>query len=329
MHNFRETWMSSSRSAGPGWNPAIPTRPYPSYKLAHQLAPDATPIRSAYVALLKQAQYFREVRDVLKEAMIREPQNASLKADLIRADAEIDGVDAAVSKAREFAASDPGNSIYDVVSAELYEKAGRGEEAVSLLENAAALRPPDKGLQPALARLYVHIDLPAKAEAFLKARLKADPQDSAARSELAFYYAGQKKNDAAISEYSRLVEDHPADPTALNNLACLYQRQGELKKARELAERAFKIAPRDAHIVDTLGWILVDQGEADAALAYLNAANLGVPQDLDIQYHLAVALYRVGRAADARILLENLLGSFGSFADRAEAEKLMQELKRS
>jgi hypothetical protein len=35
--------------------------------------------------------------------MIREPQNASLKADLIRADAAIDGVDAAVSKARESA----------------------------------------------------------------------------------------------------------------------------------------------------------------------------------------------------------------------------------
>jgi putative PEP-CTERM system TPR-repeat lipoprotein len=301
-----------------------------SYKLAHQLAPDAPQIRSAYVALLKQARYFGEARDVLKEAMVREPQSASLKADLIRVDAEIDGVDAAVSKARETAAPDPGNnSIYDVVSAELYEKAGRGEEAVSLLESAVMSRPTDKDLPLALARLYARMDLPAKAEALLKARLKADPQDSAARSELAFYYVGQKNNAAAISEYSRLVEDHPLDPTALNNLACLYQRQGELRKARELALRAFKISPGDAHIGDTLGWIMLDQGEAAAALTYLNAANLRAPQDLDIQYHLAVALYRVGRAADARIILENLLGSFGSFADRAEAEKLMQELKRS
>ena len=149
------------------------------------------------------------------------------------------------------------------------------------------------------------------------------------RSELAFYYVGQKKNDAAISEYSRLVEDHPADPTALNNLACLYQRQGELGIARELAQRAFKISPGDAHIGDTLGWILVEQGETETALAYLNAANLRAPEDLDVQYHLAVALHRVGRAADARAILESLLGSAGSFADRAEAEKLMQALKRS
>jgi predicted Zn-dependent protease len=300
-----------------------------SYKLAHQLAPDSAPIRSAYVALLKQAQYFREAQEVLKEAMRREPQNASLKADLIRADAEIDGVDAAVSKARESAASDPGNSIYDVVSAELYEKAGRGGEAVSLLEKAIALRPADKGLPPALARLYVRMGMPAKSEAFLKARLKAEPNDLAARAELAFYYAGQKDNAAAISEYSRMVDGHPADPIALNNLACLYQRQGELGKALELAQRAFKISPGDASIGDTLGWILVDQGEADTALPYLNAANLRAPQNLQIQYHLAVALHRVGRAADARAVLENLLGSVGPFADRAEAEKLMQDLKGS
>ena len=300
-----------------------------SYKLAHQLAPDATAISSAYVALLKQAKYFGEARVVLNEAIIREPQNTSLKADLIRADAAIDGVDAAVSKARESAASDPGNSIYDVVSAELYEKAGRGAEAVSLLENAAASRPSEKDLAPALARLYVRMGMPAKAESFLKTRLKADPKDLAARAELAFYYAGQKNNAAAIAEYSRLVDDRPADPAALNNLACLYQRQGEPGKARELAQRAFTISPGDAHIGDTLGWILLDQGEAETALAYLNAANLRAPQDLDIQYHLAVALHRVGRAADARLILENLLGSAGSFADRAEAEKLMQELKRS
>ncbi len=185
-----------------------------SYKLAHHLAPDSTPIRSAYVALLKQVKYFREMRDVLKEAIVREPQDASLKADLIRADAEIDGVDAAVSKAREAAASDPGNGIYDVVSAELYEKAGRGEEAVSLLENAVASRPSGKELAPALARLYVRMGMPAKAESFLKARLKADPRDQAARSELAFYYVGQKNSVGAIAEYSRLVDDHPADATA-------------------------------------------------------------------------------------------------------------------
>jgi predicted Zn-dependent protease len=95
-----------------------------------------------------------------------------------------------------------------------------------------------------------------------------------------------------------------------------------------LAERAFSMTSHTPWIGDTLGWILLAQGDVDRALIYLNAANLLAPRDPDIQYHLAVALHRVGRAGDARALLEGLLGSGGSFEDKAEAEKLLQELKR-
>jgi hypothetical protein len=54
------------------------------------------PVRSSYIALLKQAKYFREARDVLQEAVIHD-QRTRPKADLIRADVEVDGVDRAVS----------------------------------------------------------------------------------------------------------------------------------------------------------------------------------------------------------------------------------------
>ena len=99
--------------------------------------------------------------------------------------------------------------------------------------------------------------------------------------------------------------------------------------ANELAERALTAAPAAAQIDDTLGWILLAQGETDKAVARLSAANSAAPRNPDIQYHLAVALQRVGRRADAQAMLEALLGSGVSFADKAEAEKLLQELKHS
>jgi hypothetical protein len=40
-----------------------------------------------------------------------------------------------------------------------------------------------------------------------------------------------------------------------------------------------------------------------------------------------VALHKVGRPADARTMLETLLGSGVSFADKADAEKLLKDLK--
>jgi tetratricopeptide (TPR) repeat protein len=162
----------------------------------------------------------------------------------------------------------------------------------------------------------------------LNARLKADPKDIAIRSRLASLYLEQKKYDDAIAEYTRVVAEPPANAAALNNLAWLYQQKGDLAKARGLAERAFGAAPQAAQIDDTLGWILVAQGEADKALTYLSAASLSAPQNPDIQYHLAVALNRLGRTADAQAMLETLLGSGVTFSGRGEAEKLLQQLKR-
>jgi len=70
---------------------------------------------------------------VLADAVARDPKNAFLKGDLIRVEVEVDGVDSALAKAQAFAKDDPGNNIYDLISAELYEKAGRPKDAITLL----------------------------------------------------------------------------------------------------------------------------------------------------------------------------------------------------
>jgi tetratricopeptide (TPR) repeat protein len=284
-------------------------------------------ILPSYVGLLRSAKKFSTAQSVLQAALRRDPQNASLKGDLIRVEAEIGGLEAGLAAAHNFAKTDPDNSLYDRVSAELYEKSGRGTEAVNLLEKAVAVRPFDTDLAVALSRLYRRMGVVDKAEAVLKARLKTAPEDFAAGSALAFFYAEQKQYAAALDQYSRLLEERSSDPSVLNNLAWLYQREGEIAKARELAERAFAISPRAASIDDTLGWILLSEGEATKAIAYISAANLSAPRDPNIQYHLAVALHRIGRPADARAMLESLFRSGVSFADRAEAEKLLHELK--
>jgi putative PEP-CTERM system TPR-repeat lipoprotein len=71
-----------------------------SFKRAYQLAPNSAPILSHYLASLVGAKYFTEARGVLHEAAARDPRNSSLKADLIRVEGEIIGVDAAVAQAR-------------------------------------------------------------------------------------------------------------------------------------------------------------------------------------------------------------------------------------
>jgi Flp pilus assembly protein TadD len=286
------------------------------------------PILARYLALLNSAKDFSETRSVLEAALVRDPENGELKSDLIRVEAEISGLEAGLAKARSLAQEDRGSSVYDMVSAELLEKAGRNRDAVVLLENAVAARPSEDNLVAALSRLYARTGEPGKAEAVLNTRLKTEPKDLLIRSTLASLYLTQKKYDDAITEYTSITADRPGDAPALNNLAWLYQQKGDLAKARGLAERAMVASPRVPQIDDTLGWILLAQGEADKALTYLSAASLSAPTNPDIQYHLAVALHRVGRQADAQATLENLLRTGVSFSDKTEAEKLLQELKR-
>jgi cellulose synthase operon protein C len=300
-----------------------------TYRRAYTLAPNSAPILSSYVSALATAKNYPEAQKVLQAALDRAPQNASLKGELIRIDAKIGGLDAGLSKAREFAKGDPNNPLYDLISAELLQSAGKSKEAIVLLDTAIVAKPGEDSLTGALARIYDQNGDPDKAVALLNARLKASPNDFAIRAALASLYLQNKKYDAAIAEYNKLLAARPDDAASLNNLAWLYQQQGDLPKARQLAERAVAAAPAAAQIDDTLGWILLAQGDAGKAVTYLTAANVSAPTDPSIQYHLAVALHRVGRSTDALSMLEKLLGSGASFTDKPEAQKLLAELKHS
>ncbi len=300
-----------------------------TYRRIYELLPNSIPAMAGYVALLNGAKDFSKARTVLQAALARDPKSDQVKGDLIRTEGEIGGMDAGLAKARAFAKGDQGNPLYDIVSAELYEKAGRRDKALDLLEKAVADRPPTAALTRALSGLYVRAGDLGRAEATLNTRLRADPKDVVIRSVLASLYLDQRKYDDAITEYTRVVDERVGDAVALNNLAWLYQQKGDLAKARKLAEQAFATAPRATQIDDTLGWILLAQGEANKALTYLTAASLSAPKNPDIQYHLAVTLNRLRRTADAQEMLELLMSSGITFSDRAQAEKLLQQLKRN
>ncbi len=303
-----------------------------TYKLLYGLFPNSTPAMSAYVARLKEAKELSQAQTILQAALARDPKSDAVKADLIRMEADIGGMRAGLAKARDFAREDPGNPLYDIISAELYEKAGRRDEAVDLLKTAVAAHPADDALVAGLSALYARTGEAGKAASVLNTRLQSDPKDVTIRSALAAFYFEQRKYDESIAEYGRVIAEHPVDAVALNNLAWLYQQKGDLAKARGLAEQAVAAASQTTRpapqIYGTLGWVLLAQGEADKALIYLSAASLSAPKNPDIQYHLAVALNRLGRTADARARLETLLGSGVTFSDRPDAEELLQQLKR-
>jgi len=124
---------------------------------------------------------------------------------MIRVEAEIGGLEAGLAKARRFANDDPGNSLYDVVSAELYENAGAGAKR-SPSRSGRWTHPSDNNLTLALFPHVTLVRMIVRRRGVLTARLKADPKDYAIRTVLAGF-TGAEEIRGSYRRYGRLVAE--------------------------------------------------------------------------------------------------------------------------
>jgi Tfp pilus assembly protein PilF len=148
------------------------------------------------------------------------------------------------------------------------------------------------------------------------------PNDSSTRFFLATTYQAAEKNDDAIKEYEKVLEEAPDNSAALNNLAWLYSQKGN-PKALGLAERAYRSAPENPGVLDTYGWILVQQNQVEKGQRLIKQAMELLPDNLEIRYHYATALFKSGNENEGRQLLEKLLKQNEPFNGRNEAQQLL------
>ena len=100
--------------------------------------------------------------------------------------------------------------------------------------------------------------------------------------------------------YEELLAHYPNNPTVLNNAAQLLLILKDTKGSIELATRAYELAPNIAEISDTLGWSYALEGRFEEALTSLQKAELLNFEDLEITYHLAMVLFKLGRQEEAK-----------------------------
>jgi tetratricopeptide (TPR) repeat protein len=165
-----------------------------------------------------------------------------------------------------------------------------------------------------------------RPDAPLAAWVAREPADIAARQMLVEYYLGSGQADGARQQLEAILKASPNDVAALNNLAWLL-RASDAARAEELARQAHAIAPDNGSVADTLGLILIGRGRHEEAVGLLETASKALRDDRAIQYHYALALQRAGRTGPAREALQRALDGGAPFAERAEAQRLKEELK--
>ena len=88
------------------------------------------------------------------------------------------------------------------------------------------------------------------------------------------------------------------------------------------AEKAAKLAPDQAQFADTYGWLLVLKGDLENGVRVLREARLRDPNNGLTRWHLASALVKSGRTAEARDELQAALASSMPPAPGPELSKL-------
>ena len=150
---------------------------------------------------------------------------------------------------------------------------------------------------------------------------------AAVRSLLARTYYDSGQAARAVDQYVILLSQKPDDADTLNNLALAYYAQ-QNPRALQTAEKAHQLNSESAAIKDTLGWMLVQENEVSRGLPLLAEAVKQLPDNIEVQYHYAVALAESGDSAGARTVLQKIVDSESKSTVIENAKNYLQQMKR-
>jgi putative PEP-CTERM system TPR-repeat lipoprotein len=155
---------------------------------------------------------------------------------------------------------------------------------------------------------------------------KDNPDDINVLSDLAQYYAVEKRDDESREVYTRLNQLTPNNPIVLNNLAWL-MRDTELKKALEYAKKSLSIEPDDANTMDTLAVLYFKDRQFENSLLYAKSAFNAKPGEEAIQLTYARSLIANNEVKLGKRILTKLLQDTDSNLIRQQAKTELDQLK--
>lgn len=204
---------------------------------------------------------------------------------------------------------------------------GEVDEARAALRDLAAAAPQDARIWLALYNVHAAQEEDAEALQALRDGLAAAPDNLQLNWALAGVLERDGDLEGAIAIYDRLYAANSNNLIISNNLASLLSTGRDdaesLERAHEIARRL-----RDREVPafqDTYGWIAFRRGDLDTALAALEPAAAGLPNDPRVQYHLARTYAALGRDAEALAQFSKVVETVGEgpapeFMAEVEAE---------
>ena len=282
--------------------------------------------RRQLVALLIEAGDFESARAVVTAGIAIAPTNYQLYQDLAMIDLKSTGVEAALATADRLMSQDRDFADLRALKGDLYLAANRPGDAVDAYQKEFQANPSSL-LVTRLAGAEMRAGRVDDAINLLIDWVGKHEDDFVVERQLSEVMLGAQRYPEAAHYLEALLKQKPYDAIALNNLAWIYQQQGDARAAAT-ARRAYVLSP-NAQTADTLGWILVTTGDASNGVALLRQAEIEASGDPRVVYHYAVALKDTGDKNEAIKQLTVVVGMKGPEKEKADAQKLLTDLKGS
>lgn len=185
--------------------------------------------------------------------------------------------------------------------ATMLAKQGKLDEARAAIRAVPEREPDDARLKLLTeAQLLRDNGEPETAYQLLNAELQNDPEDESLLYDTAMAAERANRVDEMERLLRKLIEIKPDLASAYNALGySLADRGVRLLEAKALIEKAVQLSPEDAYIQDSLGWVEFRLGRAAEARRLLEAAYKARP-DVEIATHLGEVMWSQGDREGAR-----------------------------
>ena len=176
---------------------------------------------------------------------------------------------------------------------------GRINDAVASFEAAIRLDPGYARGHHNLGLTYLATDQPELAADCFTRAVDHEPGNSRYQMHLGVVRHKLKNYSGAIEAYDIALELAPDNAEARTNLAITLQETGDLDAAEAAYRQALTLRADDPKIYDDLASLLMNRGEVDSALAVCDHCLDLMPGYCGALATKAVALYELGRNAEA------------------------------
>lgn len=262
-----------------------------------------------YIAILREAGDYRQLRDLFDQELADGPGLADLTLQWIDILLEMGKLDAAEELLVKYAPAPDDSYLWFEAWVKLELARGRCDNALRRAERFVDLFKSKVSPEPIQANIYHLCGKLQEAADLQKSLMEADPCDLETAINYCVFLDELEQTDKAVAMLEQLLRDNPGNPGLMNNLGyILVENDMQIEKARQLLEDSLLLDPRSAATLDSMGWLHYKSGEFDKAAEYIyKSAAMMVSPDFEILDHLGDIMYRLGRRDNACLYWQRAL----------------------